>query len=68
VVDAATPPERKSKPKRGTVAVLATLAAAMLLLVWVFVQQALQGAALNPESAAKLARLRSAWGRALGRR
>lgn len=67
VVDTALPPERKSKPKKALIAILATLAAGFALLLFVFIRQALRGAAQAPESAAKLASLRRAWDRALGR-
>ena len=40
VVDVASPPEKKSKPKRATAAIGAGLAAAVLLLAWVLVQAA----------------------------
>lgn len=66
VVDAAERPDRKSKPKKGLVAVLATLATAFALLLFVFVRQALRGAAQTPESAKKLASLSHSWRRALG--
>lgn len=65
VVDAAVPPERKSKPKRGLTAVIATLAAGFALLLWVFVRQALRNASRNSESAAKIAQIK---GLLLGRR
>jgi uncharacterized protein involved in exopolysaccharide biosynthesis len=67
VLDVALPPERKSKPKKALVAVIATLAAGFALLLFVFVRQALRNAAVDGESAQKLERLRSAWGRALGK-
>lgn len=67
VVDVAQPPERKSKPKKALIAVLTTLASGMLLLLFVFVRTALQGAAQTPETAEKMARLRLAWAAALGR-
>ena len=67
VVDPALPPERKSKPKKAMIAVIATLAAGFALLLFVFVRQALRNAAADAESAQKLARLRSAWDRALGK-
>lgn len=67
VLDVAQAPERKSKPKKAMIAVVATLAAGMALLLFVFVRQALRNAAGDAESAQKLARLRMAWGRALGR-
>lgn len=67
VVDAAQPPERKSKPKKGQIAVLATLASGFALLLFVFVRHALRGAAQTPETAEKVLRLRGAFSRALGR-
>jgi uncharacterized protein involved in exopolysaccharide biosynthesis len=67
VVDLAQPPERKSKPKKALVALLSTLATGFALLLFVFVRQALRGAAQTPESAEKLTRLGQAWRRALGR-
>ncbi len=68
VLDTAQAPERKSKPKKGQIAVMATLAAGFAMLLFVFVRQALRGAAQTPESAAKLAHLRSTWRHALGRK
>ncbi|NQW93518.1 MAG: lipopolysaccharide biosynthesis protein [Polaromonas sp.] len=35
VVDPATPPEKKSKPRRGQIAISTTLTAALLLTIWV---------------------------------
>ena len=67
VVDVAQPPERKSKPKKAMIAVLATLASGFALLLFVFVRQALRNAAQDAESASKLNHLRAAWARALGR-
>lgn len=67
VVDLAQAPERKSKPKKALIAVLTTLASGMVLLLFVFVRTAWQGAAQTPDTAEKMARLRQAWHRALGR-
>jgi uncharacterized protein involved in exopolysaccharide biosynthesis len=67
VLDAAQPPERKSKPKKAQIALLTTLAAGFALLLFVFIRQALRGASQTPESAEKLSRLRQAWARAIGR-
>lgn len=67
VVDAAQPPERKSKPKKALIAVMATLAVGFALLLFVFIREALRGAAQTPESAEKLHRLRQAWAKAIGR-
>jgi uncharacterized protein involved in exopolysaccharide biosynthesis len=66
VIDTATAPELKSKPKKALIAVLATLATGFLLLLWVFVRQALSNAAQDTESAQKLAGIRAALRRALG--
>lgn len=68
VVDTAQPPDRKSKPKKAVIAVLATLATGFALLLFVFVRQALRNAAQDAETATKLQQLRAAWARALGRR
>jgi uncharacterized protein involved in exopolysaccharide biosynthesis len=67
VVDAAQAPERKSKPKKALIALIAALATGFALLLFIFVRQALRGAAQTPETADKLLRLRHAWSKALGR-
>lgn len=67
VVDVAQPPDRKSKPKKAMIAVLATLASGFALLLFVFVRQALRNAAQDAEAATKLQQLHAAWRRALGR-
>lgn len=68
IVDVAQAPEKKSKPKKATIAVLATLGTGFALLLFVFVRQALRNAGQDAESAAKLQNLRRAWARALGRK
>jgi tyrosine-protein kinase Etk/Wzc len=67
VVDAAQPPERKSKPKKALIAVVATLAAGLALLLFVFVRRAWRSAGQSPETADKLARLRKTLLGAIGR-
>ena len=67
VLDVAQPPERKSKPKKALIAVIATLASAFALLLFVFVRQALRNAGGDQETAGKLAQLKTSWLRALGR-
>lgn len=54
-VDVAQAPEWKSKPKRALIAILTTLATGFLLLLFVFIRNALQGANEDPESKEKLA-------------
>ena len=67
VVDAAQPPERKSKPKKALIALMTTLAVGFALLLFIFIRQALRGAVATPESAEKMTRLRGAWKKAIGR-
>ncbi len=67
VLDPAQAPELKSKPKKAKIAMLTTLATGFALLLFVFVRQALRGAATMPETSEKIARLRDSTRRALGR-
>ena len=68
VVDAAQPPERKTKPKKALIVIMATLAAGFALLLFVFIRQALRNANQDPESAHKLSALQASWRKATGRR
>lgn len=61
VIDEASPPERKSKPMKGQIAVSAALAVEMLLLFFVFFREAIRQQVADPVVAAKLERLRQAW-------
>lgn len=61
-VISAPAPAAVNKPKTKVVTAVAILATGFALLLWVFVRKAFQGAALNPESAAKIARIRQALG------
>lgn len=61
VVDPATAPERKSKPKRALVIVISTLAAGFLGLIFALGRRAVRKASDAPESAAGLAAFKQAW-------
>lgn len=63
VVDPATPPERRSKPKRLVIALVATLAAAVALLGGLLINAAWRAASNEPGTAHRMARLRRALGR-----
>ncbi len=63
VVDAALPPERKSKPKKALIAILTTVAFAVLLLLWVFVRKAFQNSNARPEDAGKVAAIQAGFRR-----
>ena len=67
VLDVAQPPERKSKPKKALIAIIATLASGFALLLFVFVRQALRNGAQDAETASKLHALRTSWRKALGK-
>lgn len=67
VLDVAQVPDRKSKPKKALVAMIATLASGFALLLFVFVRQALRNAAADQETAGKLAAIERSWRRAWGR-
>jgi uncharacterized protein involved in exopolysaccharide biosynthesis len=67
VLDAAQRPERKSKPKKAQMAMMTTLVTGFALLLFIFVRQAIRSINQTPETVQKIARLRKAWKKALGR-
>jgi uncharacterized protein involved in exopolysaccharide biosynthesis len=67
VVDMASPPERKSRPKRALITACTTLAAGFTLLLFVFMRHAFRRAVRGQESAQKVIDLRLAWNKAIGR-
>lgn len=54
VLDTAIPPERKSKPKRALIVILAVLAAGFVAVLIAFMKEAAQRAAEDPESAERM--------------
>ena len=62
VIQPPTLPTEAVAPKKGLIAILATLAGGFVLLMWVFVLKAWGNARQDPMSALKLARLRAALG------
>lgn len=67
VLDAALPPERKSKPKKAQIAIISTLAAGFALVLFVFIRSAVGKACQDPESVTRFAALRRLLASALGR-
>lgn len=63
LVQTPTLPEEAIKPKPALIAVIATLASGMLLLLFIFARHAMRSSCQRPEQAAKIARLRAAFGR-----
>ena len=58
VLDKATPPERKSKPKRALIVILSTLAAFFLSVFYAFLREALEKAKSDPERSGKMSVLK----------
>lgn len=56
----------KISPKRGLIAMIATLTTGFILLILVFCRQALHKASQDDETAGKIARLKASWRQALG--
>lgn len=54
-------------PKKALIAVIATLATGFLLLLFVFIRQALCNMGRNEETAQKLSSLKTSWHKALGK-
>ncbi len=65
VLDVAEPPERKAKPKKAMIAIIAALASGFALLIFVFVKNALKNASQDEETKLRMAALRGSWHRAL---
>ena len=62
VVDVATPPERRTSPKRALIVLSSALAGLFLSLLIVFIRQSLGSLNSSTEEATRLSRLKSAWG------
>lgn len=58
VVDVATTPEIKSKPKRALIVIISTMAGFFLSILWVFLRNALNKAEADPETAQKIKQLK----------
>lgn len=67
ILDVAQPPEKKSKPKKALVAIIATFSFGFALLLFVFIRQTLRNPSQNSESAKKLESIKASWRRALGK-
>jgi uncharacterized protein involved in exopolysaccharide biosynthesis len=67
VIDQAMPPELKSKPKKAFIAIGAVFISGFLLLVFVFIRHALYHPNRDVATAVRIARLRDAAARSLGR-
>lgn len=66
VLDMAQAPERKTKPNKAMIAIMASLASGFALLLYAFVQQFFSIAGKDPESAQKISTLKASCRKALG--
>ena len=62
LIQSPTLPQKASQPKKGLIAIGATLATGLLLLLFVFMRQALRSTAADENAAVKLARIRHSLG------
>ncbi len=67
VLDVAQPPERKVKPKKALIAIIATLASGFALLLFVFVRNTFKNAAQDESTKIKIVSIQSSWRRAVGK-
>jgi LPS O-antigen subunit length determinant protein (WzzB/FepE family) len=61
-VQAPSFPETKSAPKRSLIVLVTVLASGFLLMIWVFLRNAWQANAKDPEAMQKMGRIRQAFG------
>jgi tyrosine-protein kinase Etk/Wzc len=66
VLDVAQPPERKAKPKKALIAIIAALASGFAISLFVFVRSAFNNAAKDESTKLKISSLQSSWRKALG--
>lgn len=67
-VDVAIEPELKSKPKKALIAVITTMAVGFLLLLFIFIREALRNSENDPESKEKINQLKKLFKRQLSLR
>ena len=58
ILDKATAPERKSKPKRSLIVIMATLVAFFLAVIWAFVKEAMLRAKQEPVQSERISTLK----------
>lgn len=62
VLDLAQTPEKRSKPRKALITIMATLGSGFALLLYVFIRQGLRNTRQSSETAEKLARIRRSLG------
>jgi capsular polysaccharide biosynthesis protein len=67
VLDVAEPPERKAKPREAMLAIVSSLAAGFVLLLFVFVRSTLKNTSQGEDTKHRMAMLKGSWHRAIGR-
>jgi uncharacterized protein involved in exopolysaccharide biosynthesis len=67
VLDVAESPQRKTKPKKALIAIIAALISGFTLLIFIFVRNALTNASQEDEMKLKIVAIKASWSRVLGR-
>jgi len=67
VLDLAQPPERKAKPKKALIAIIATFASGFALLIFVFVRNAIKNDSQDESTKRKIANLQNSWHKTIGK-
>ncbi len=62
MLDLAQTPEKRSKPRKALITIMATLGSGFALLLYVFIRQGLRNTRQSSETAEKLARIRRSLG------
>ncbi len=66
VLDIAEAPERKAKPKKAMIAIIATMASGFVLLLFVFIRNAMKSASQNQETQRRISSLQASLKKELG--
>jgi uncharacterized protein involved in exopolysaccharide biosynthesis len=67
ILDIAQPPERKSKPKKTSIVIIAILSSGFTLFLFVFIRQAFNNVSNDQESKKRLNQIKVSWKKAIGK-
>jgi tyrosine-protein kinase Etk/Wzc len=65
VLDMAEPPEKKAKPEKTMIAIIATLASGFALFLFVFIRKTLKNNLQNEQTKLRMISLKASWNRAM---
>jgi uncharacterized protein involved in exopolysaccharide biosynthesis len=67
VLDTAQTPERKSKPSKSTIAIIAYFVAMLISIAYIFIRRKIKNMKSDIETAAKLSSIKASWFRSMGK-